>query len=131
MSTPSAAVRPLARIIALLAAAFATVFALAACTPAEPIEVGSDTVIVDVRTPGEYADGHLDGALNIDVQSATFDAAIAELDPDGSYIVYCRSGNRSAAAIDRMEAAGFTDLVNAGGLQEAADATGIGIVTGP
>ncbi|GLI28736.1 hypothetical protein ARHIZOSPH14_29780 [Agromyces rhizosphaerae] len=123
--------RPFARVIALLAAAFATVFALAACSSAEPIEVGSDTVVVDVRTAGEYASGHLDGAVNIDVQSASFDAAIAELDPEGSYVVYCRSGNRSAAAIDRMEAAGFTDLVNAGGLQDAADATGIEIVTGP
>ncbi|WP_353810099.1 rhodanese-like domain-containing protein [Agromyces sp. SYSU T00194] len=130
MSDHSPALRPFTRFAAVVAAAVATLFALTACAPSEPIDVSADTVVIDVRTPEEYAAGHLDGAVNIDVQSSGFDAAIAELDPEGSYVVYCRSGNRSAAAIDRMEAAGFTDLVNAGGLQDAADATGIPIVAG-
>ena len=102
---------------------------LAACAPAEPITVDSDTVIIDVRTPSEFAGGHLEGAINIDVQSPNFDAEIAALDPAGDYVVYCRSGNRSAAAIDRMEAAGFTALVNAGSVAQASEATGIEVVT--
>ncbi len=49
--------------------------------------VGSGTVVLDVRTPGEYADGHLEGARNIDLQSETFDSEIAALDPDAEYVV--------------------------------------------
>lgn len=66
-------------------------------------------VVLDVRTPGEYAEGHLPGAVNIDVEAADFGARIAELDPDATYAVYCRSGNRSAVALERMREAGFTD----------------------
>jgi rhodanese-related sulfurtransferase len=91
-------------------------------------QVASGAVLIDVRTPEEFAGGHLDGALNIDVQSADFDARITELDPAGTYLIYCRSGNRSAAAIETMEGLGFTNLSDLGSLSEAADATGVAIV---
>lgn len=117
------------RRFAALALALGMALGLAACAPAEPIAVDADTVIIDVRTPSEFAGGHLEGAINIDVQSSDFDAQIAELDPAGDYVVYCRSGNRSAQAIDRMEAAGFTALVNGGSVAQASDATGIAVVT--
>jgi rhodanese-related sulfurtransferase len=65
---------------------------------------------IDVRTPEEYDGGHVEDAQLIDIQSSGFDAAIGELDPDATYVVYCRSGNRSAAAADRMEAVGLTVL---------------------
>jgi phage shock protein E len=117
------------RLLAPLAVAFAVVVGVAACAPtAEAIDVSSDTVIIDVRRPAEYAEGHLDGAMNIDVQSPEFDSLVSELPADGEYVVYCRSGNRSATAIDRMEALGFTSLVNAGGVDAASTATGISIV---
>lgn len=119
----------LSRLLAPLAVVAAVVFGVAACAPtAEPIEVASDTVVIDVRTPEEYAAGHLDGAVNLDVQSPQFDALVGQLPTDGEYVVYCRSGNRSAAAIDRMQALGFTSLVNAGGIDAAASATGLPIV---
>ena len=51
-----------------------------------------------------------------------------DLDRDRAYIVYCRSGNRSAAAAARMRDLGFTDVVDAGGFAEAAEATGLEIV---
>jgi rhodanese-related sulfurtransferase len=73
--------------------------------------------IVDVRTPAEFDDGHLEGAVNIDVQDASFDQRIAELPTDGTYFVYCRSGNRSAAAVERMRELGFTDVVDGGGFE--------------
>lgn len=123
--------------IALAAVAVVAVGTAAGCSssdssgsasPSSSISVSSDTVIIDVRTPSEYAAGHLEGAQNIDVQSATFDQQIAGLDKNASYVVYCRSGNRSAAAVAQMEAAGFTNLQDAGGLQEAAESTGIVIV---
>lgn len=118
----------LSRLLTSLAVAAAVVVGAAACTPtAEPIVVASDTIVIDVRTPSEYASGHLEGAINIDVQSPEFDALVSELPNDGEYVVYCRSGNRSAAAIDRMEALGFMSLTNAGGVDDASSATGLEI----
>ena len=104
-------------------------FALSACGTPEPMDVGPDTVVIDVRTPGEYASGHLEGAVNIDVNSGVFAEQVATLDPSGDYVVYCRSGNRSAQAVKAMEDLGFEQVRDAGGVNAAADATGLGIVT--
>ena len=68
--------------------------------------------VIDVRTPSEYAAGHLQGAVNIDVNGTTFDSQLAELARDGTYFVYCQSGNRSAVAGDRMAQLGFTEIYN-------------------
>ena len=70
------------------------------------------TVVVDVRTPAEYAAGHLDGAVNIDVEAPTFDAEIAKLDKNATYAVYCHSGRRSGLATDAMGKTGFTHVYN-------------------
>jgi rhodanese-related sulfurtransferase len=69
-----------------------------------------DIVVVDVRTPVEYAEGHVAGAVNIDVSDPSFSDEISALDPDATYVVYCRSGNRSADAAAQMVEAGFTDV---------------------
>lgn len=66
--------------------------------------------ILDVRTPQEFADGHIAGAVNIDVSSPDFAQQVAELDPEGTYAVYCRSGNRSRAAMAVMQDAGLADV---------------------
>jgi phage shock protein E len=117
------------KIIALVALSLATVFVLTACAPAaEPIVVAQGTVIVDVRTPAEFAGGHLEGAVNIDLQSADFTAAISELPTDGTYIIYCKSGNRAGQAMTQMTSLGFTDMVNAGSVADASSATGIAVV---
>ena len=104
--------------------------ATACSTSAEPVALEAGTVIIDVRTPAEFASGHLEGALNIDVQSADFDARISELDPDGAYFVYCRSGNRSGQAIDRMTGLGFGEMTDGGSVENASSITGIAVVTG-
>ena len=76
---------------------------VAACAPATTsIEVTTGTTVVDVRTPAEYEGGHLDGAVNLDVSAADFEAGPAEFDPTADYLVYCRSGNRSAQAASIM-----------------------------
>lgn len=72
-------------------------------------------VVLDVRTPAEFAEGHLAGALNLDASAPDFDAQVAALDAGAPYAVYCRSGARSAAAVERMQAAGFTDVEHLGG----------------
>lgn len=75
------------------------------------------TVVLDVRTPAEFASGHLEGAVNLDVSSPDFAQALAELNPDVAYAVYCRSGNRSAAALEAMLGQGFTSVYHlAGGI---------------
>jgi len=70
-------------------------------------------VLIDVRTPGEFAEGNIVNALNIDVQSSSFDSQIAQLDPTKTYALYCRSGNRSGIAAEKMADAGFTSIYNA------------------
>jgi phage shock protein E len=96
---------------------------------ASHIAVGADTVVVDVRTPAEYAAGHLDGARNIDVESAAFEGQVAQLDPHGHYVVYCHSGNRAAAAVGYMKGHGFSDVRNAGGIDAASAKTGLRVVS--
>lgn len=120
--------------LAALALALTAVFGLAACSApaAEPtIAVTADTVVVDVRTSDEYNAGHLEGAINIDVQSPGFDSLVSELPADGDYVVYCASGNRSSAAVARMEGLGFTNVTDAGGISEAGGSTGLETVTAP
>jgi phage shock protein E len=121
---------PMRRILLMLALALPVALGATACsTPAEPVALDDTAVVIDVRTPGEFDGGHLEGAINIDVQSADFESRISELDPDVTYYVYCRSGNRSGQAIDRMAELGFTDLTNGGSVQSASNATGIPVVT--
>lgn len=68
------------------------------------------TVILDVRTPEEVAEGHLPGAKNIDVQGDLFQVSIEQLDKDKTYLLYCRSGKRTAVAGTKMKAAGFKNV---------------------
>lgn len=118
------------KFFAAIALMLGATLALAGCASAEPAELSEDTVIIDVRTPAEFASGHLEGALNIDVQSPDFAAQIMELDPSGEYFVYCRSGNRSGQAIAQMTQMGFdgNNLTNGGSVDQASKASGLDIV---
>ncbi len=72
-------------------------------------------ITLDVRTPGEFAEGHLKGARLIDFQSGNFENEISILDKNATYAVYCRSGNRSGQAVKVMRDAGFTKVFNMNG----------------
>jgi rhodanese-related sulfurtransferase len=75
--------------------------------------------LLDVRTPAEYAEGHLENAQLIDFQAADFADQVSGLDHDGSYAIYCRSGKRSSGAIELMRSLGFKNLFNlTGGILE-------------
>jgi rhodanese-related sulfurtransferase len=74
--------------------------------------VETDVVTLDVRTAGEFLAGHINGAINIDVEGNTFDAEIANLDKLKTYSVYCQSGRRSLIAVEKMASAGFDSLFN-------------------
>lgn len=77
-------------------------------------------VILDVRTPEEYAEGHIEGAVLLDFNSGEFAAKFEDLKRDTDYVLYCRSGNRSGQAAQMMAAAGFPSATNLGALPDAA-----------
>lgn len=88
----------------------------------------SDTphLLLDVRTPGEFADGHIEGAVNIPVESLA--SRIAEVPSDVPVVVYCRSGNRSATASQILNSAGYGAVYDLGGII-AWTAQGLPVVT--
>ena len=102
----------------LLTSACSSDTAVETVGPDQAVEIitAGDATVIDVRTPAEFAAGHVEGAENIDVSAATFEQQLADLDKDGEYVVYCQSGNRSADAAAKMADLGFTDVVDAGGI---------------
>jgi rhodanese-related sulfurtransferase len=72
-------------------------------------------IILDVRTPEEFASGHIAGAVNIDFNSVEFENEITRLNPSETYAIYCRSGSRSGKAASIMHIAGFHDVSNLNG----------------
>ena len=95
---------------------------------AQQLVTGGEAVILDVRTPQEFAAGHLDGAINIDVEAADFASRVSGLDESAETLVYCRTGNRSGVATDEMADLGFTDLSDLQGGIEAWTADGQQVV---
>ena len=95
------------RRITILLATPLLVLAMAGCSEPTDLNEGEGTVLIDVRTPEEYAMGHLEGAQLLDLNSGEFAAALPQLSPDAQYLLYCRSGNRSGQAKEMMEKAGF------------------------
>ncbi len=71
-----------------------------------------EIVVLDVRTPAEFAAGHIAGALNIDFKSADFSAQIAKLDTTKTYLVHCRSGGRSARSLKAFKQNGFKTIIH-------------------
>jgi rhodanese-related sulfurtransferase len=67
-------------------------------------------IIVDVRTPEEFAEGHIANAIMVDFRSDNFKEEIDKLDKDKTYLIYCRTGNRSRGALDIMVELGFREV---------------------
>ena len=113
--------------------AFATMFTVACHgAPAEPGEtitpeiiaaIESQALIVDVRTPEEFADGHYPGAINIPHETILDGLNQLGVTADTAVILYCRSGNRSGQAEQVLQEKGFTEARNAGGLDALLSAT--------
>ena len=70
-------------------------------------EGNPDFAVLDVRTQREFAEGHLEGAVLVDYLSPGFREEMADLDREKTYLVYCRTGNRSARALEIMSELGF------------------------
>lgn len=83
--------------------------------PFHDLSLQPDTVILDVRTAGEYSSSKIKGAKNLDIMSPGFVNQVKNLPKDKTYLVYCRSGNRSGQACDIMADLGFEKLKNLSG----------------
>jgi rhodanese-related sulfurtransferase len=66
-----------------------------------------EALLVDVRTPAEYASGHLAGSINVDWTSSGYEAEFAKLPKDKPLLLYCRSGGRSGQALEYLQAKGY------------------------
>jgi phage shock protein E len=88
--------------------------------PEAPVRVGvgefativtaPGVTVLDVRTPEEFAAGHIEGAINIPVEYPDYMDRISTLDPNGTYAVYCRSGNRSQPAVAGLSSIGINGI---------------------
>lgn len=88
-----------------------------------------DLVILDVRTPEEFDEGHLEGAVMLDFYEADFADQLAELDPEVPYLLYCRSGSRSGQTTAIMDDLGFADVADIDGGIVAWSGAGLDLVS--
>ena len=83
-------------------------------SPDQAAEVIEDApaglVVLDIRTPEEYNEVRIDGAINVDYYATDFADQLDTLDKNNPYVMYCRSGNRSSDAVETMKDLGFTEV---------------------
>jgi rhodanese-related sulfurtransferase len=80
-------------------------------------DLSSGATLIDVRTPEEFADGYIAGAINLSLGSIQA-GLFPDVDKTTKVYVYCRSGNRSAEAKQLLSKAGFSNVVDLGGIEE-------------
>lgn len=76
-------------------------------------------VLLDVRTPEEYAQGHLDNSLNVNWFDAGFAQQVEGIDKDETIYVYCKVGGRSAKAQQKLQSLGYRNVINLEGGYDA------------
>jgi len=86
-------------------------------------------IVIDFRSAAEYAEGHVLGAINLDIENGAFQAELSSLDNSVGYALYCRSGSRSAMAAELMATSGFAEVRDLGALESAAQSLGLPIIT--
>ena len=82
------------------------------------MEEESGYIILDVRTPEEFAERHIPGAINIPNETISTEEIPELPDKDQLILVYCRSGNRSKQASEKLVALGYTNIVEFGGIND-------------
>ena len=75
-------------------------------------EENKRTLIIDVRTPAEFLNGTINGAINMDLSDPQFLNKIKDLNPTGTYMLLCQSGNRSGIAAGYLDKMGFKNVCN-------------------
>ena len=96
--------------------------------PIGKIQLTPAPVVIDVRSPEEFAAGHISGATNLDFEGGVLAEALAGLDREAAYSIYCRSGRRSALAKQAMEEAGFSNVTDLGGIETAAKTLALPVI---
>lgn len=86
------------------------------CSDIDIIKTYDDYMIIDVRTPDEYNESHLDKAINIEYQNIVSVLEEKHISKDTPIIVYCRSGGRSGQAFESLKQAGFTHIYDLGAM---------------
>ena len=82
---------------------------------AKEIKTNKKPQILDVRTPSEFAEGHIDNAVNVDWQGEDFVKNAEKFNKNKPVYVYCRSGKRSLKASEKLEELGFKNIYNLDG----------------
>ncbi|MCB1687347.1 MAG: rhodanese-like domain-containing protein [Halioglobus sp.] len=91
-------------------------------------EEAADVVWIDVRTPAEYASGHVPQAILIPFDGIEAGVAQRQLSKDTPIYLYCAAGGRAEKAKERLEALGYTEVTNVGGLKDAEKLAGAAVV---
>ena len=83
-----------------------------ATVAANRLETNPELIVLDIRTPEEFKDGHIAKAINIDYKADTFESELEKLDRTQTYLMHCRSGRRSGLALDTFSELGFMHIIH-------------------
>jgi phage shock protein E len=97
----------------------ACLLAILLTTPLAWSQLPANAVWIDVRTPAEFAQGHVEGATLIPWDGIETGIRALKLDKDAPIVLYCGSGGRAKRAKEALQANGYSAITNAGGLEEA------------
>lgn len=86
------------------------------------VAIRAGAPLIDVRTAGEYGEGHIAGARNVSVMDPAFREKVDDIDRSQTVYVYCASGHRSGRAAKVLQDMGFARVVNAGAFSSLAEA---------
>ena len=79
---------------------------------AKMLKENPKAIVLDIRTPAEFNEGHIPGAVNIDYKADSFESELEKLDRDTTYVMHCRSGRRSANSFETFRKLGFKNIVH-------------------
>ena len=79
---------------------------------AKILKENPDAVVLDIRTPAEFNEGHIPNAVNIDYKADSFESELGKLDRDATYVMHCRSGRRSANSFETFKKLGFKNIIH-------------------
>ena len=79
------------------------------------LKESKEPILIDVRTAGEYGQGHLANSLSIDIYSSDFKSRVGKLDKSKPVFVYCKAGSRSSSAANELSAMGFKEIYDLSG----------------
>lgn len=97
----------------------ATRFTLALTLSLAALAAQAKDVIIDVRSPQEFAAGHVEGAINIEHTAIAQEIGKAGVSKEDKVLLYCQSGRRSGIALDTLKGMGFSKAENVGGIEQA------------